>query len=264
MNFFARLPTLNPTLAYLLLVTLFLGFGLVLAFATRRFTDSQTRKTHNDVTGYIFTTVGAIYAVLLAFITVTVWGQYNNAAEDAAKEATSALAMYRNLSLYPDQNQAGKAMESLLAFMISAVDDEYPAMAKRQRSRATEQAMDTLWTNTRKIIPENFHEQALFNEILKDLNHLAQLRAARLGSLFNPKLTGLMRMILIFGALLTIFFAVLFGVENFWWHIIMVSLLSLLIATILFVLMELANPFTSGVAIKADGYTGALKIIKIR
>jgi hypothetical protein len=243
---------------------LFLGFGLALAFATRRFTDCQTRKTHNDVTGYIFTTVGAIYAVLLAFITVTVWQQYNNAAEDAAREATSALAMYRDLSLYPDQNQAGKAKESLLAFMISAVDDEYPAMAKRQRSRATAQAMDTLWTNTRKIIPQNFHEQALFKEILKDLNHIAQFRTARIGSLFNPKLIGLMRIILIFGALLTIVFAVLFGVENFWWHIIMVSLLSLLIATILFILMQLANPFTSGIAIKPDGYTSALEIIKIR
>jgi hypothetical protein len=31
-----------------------------------------------------------------------------------------------------------------------------------------------------------------------------------------------------------------------------------------FILMQLANPFTSGVAIKADGYTDALELIRIR
>jgi hypothetical protein len=264
MPFIAKLAALSPFLAYLLIIAFFLGFGVVLTVATRRFTDSQTRRAHNDIAGYIFTTVGAIYAVLLAFTTVTVWEQYNGAAENAAREATAALSLYRNLSLYPDQEQAGKAAQSHLAFMHAVVEDEYPAMAKMKRSPATAQAMDSLWVNAKKLKPQNLHEQALFNEILKDLNNIAQLRASRLGAATNPKLVGVMRITLIFGALITIVFAVLLGAESFWWHIILTSLMAILIATILFVLMELEHPFTSGIAIQPGDYLNILNMINIK
>ncbi len=264
MTILANLATLNPLVAYLLIISVFLGFGVALAFATRHLTDYQTRRTHNDIAGYIFTTVGAIYGVLLAFLTVIVWEQYNSATENVAKEATAGLAMYRNLSLYPDQEQAGKAAQSLVAFMHAAVEDEFPAMAKMKQSQTTARAMDALWAHTKKIKPQNLQEQALFSEILRDLDVLAQLRAGRLGSATNPKLSGLMRYTLIFGALITLVSAVLFGAENFWWHLILVSILAILVASILFVLLELAHPFTSGIAIQPDDYLYVLEMIKTK
>ena len=261
MSIFSNLAILNPTLAYLIILTFFLGFNLALALATWRFTDYCTRRNHNDIAGYIFTTVGAIYGVLLAFITVIAWEQYTSAAENAAKEATAALAMYRTLSLYPDQEQAGKVAQTLLAYIHAAVDDEFPKMAKMQRSRATIQALDLLWSNTRILRPQTLHEQALFNHIVNDLNNISQLRAERLGSAFGPKLVGIMRHILLAGALITLISAVFFGAESFWWHIALTSLLAILIASILFVAMELAHPFTSGIAIQPEGYITVLEII---
>jgi hypothetical protein len=262
MNFFANLATLNSTLVYLAIVTSFLAFGLALALITRRLTDYMMRRTHNDIAGYIFATIGAIYGVLLAFLTVIVWEQYNSAVENVAKEANAALAMYRNLSLYPDQEPAGQARQRLLAFMHAVVEDEFPAMAKMKRSQATARAMDTLWATTNKLKPQDLREQVIFSAILNDLNNIAQLRAGRLGSANSPKLSGLMRHILIFGALITLVFAVLFGAENFWWHLILVSILAILIASTLFVILELGHPFTSGVAIQPDSYINVLEIIK--
>jgi predicted negative regulator of RcsB-dependent stress response len=180
-------------LIYLVTITFYLGLCLAVSLATRRLTNPQMRMSHNDVAGFIFTTVGAIYGVLLAFITVIVWDNYNKVAENADKEAVSALAMYRNLSLYPDQEQAGKVAQSLVAFIHSTVDDEYSAMAQMKKSPATQQAMDLLWANTRKLKPQNFQEQVLFTEIIKDLNNIAQLRSERLVSAYGSKLTGVMR-----------------------------------------------------------------------
>jgi hypothetical protein len=262
MSLYTNLATYNPIFAYLLMITCFLGFSLALAFATRRCTDYQMRRSHNDIAGFIFTTVGAIYGVLLAFITVIAWEQYNAAIENAGKEATAALAMSRTLSLYPEQEQAGKVAQSLLAYIHAAVEDEFPKMAKMQRSPATIQAIDLLWLNTRTLKPQSLHEQALFNEILKDLNIITQLRAERLGTAFGPKLMGIMRSILIFGAVITLILAVFFGAESFWWHITLTSLLALLIASILFVIMELAHPFTSGIAIQPEEYMHVLTIIQ--
>lgn len=261
MNFFARLAALNPLLLYLLMVILFLGFSLLLFFATRRLTAYDMRRTHNDITGFIFTTVGAIYAVLLAFITVIVWEQYNGAAANAAQEANAALAMYRNLSLYPEPEQAGKVTQSLLVFIRAVVNDEYPAMARMKRSRLTAAALDSLWENSRQIKPQNFQEQVLFGEILKDLNTIAALRAERLSAATGYKFTAIMRMILLFGAIITLALAIFFGAENFWWHLILNSLLAILIASILFVTTELAHPFSSGIAIQPDGYSNVLELM---
>ena len=55
-------------------------------------------------------------------------------------------------------------------------EDEFPKMAKMERSQATAQAIDLLWANTIRLKPQNFHEQTLFSEIVKDLNNIAQLR----------------------------------------------------------------------------------------
>jgi hypothetical protein len=261
MNFFAKLAALNPLLVYLLMVIVFLGFSLVLFSATRRLTAYEMRRTHNDITGFIFTTVGAIYAVLLAFITVIVWEQYNGAAENAAKESTTALAMYRNLSLYPEQEQAKKATQSLLVFIRSVVNDEYPAMAQMKNSRSTASALDSLWENSRQIKPQNFQEQVLFAEILKDLNTIAGLRAERLAAATGYKFSGILRIILLFGAIITLVLAIFFGAENFYWHIILNSLLAILIASILFVALQLAHPFSSGIAIQPDGYNNVLELI---
>lgn len=264
MSLYTNLAILNPIFAYLLILTFFLGFSLALAFATRRFSDYCMRRSHNDIAGFIFTTVGAIYGVLLAFITVIAWEQYNSAVGNAAKEATAALAMYHTLSLYPDQEQAGKIAQNLLAYIHSAVEDEFPKMAKMQRSPATFQTMNLLWENTQRLKPQSLHEQALFNNILQDLNNISQLRAERLGTAFGPRLLGIMRHILVFGAIITLISATFFGAESFWWHTILTSLLAILIASILFLMLELSHPFTSGIAIQPDEYINILEIIKIK
>ena len=183
---------------------------------------------------------------------------------NTAKEATAALAMYRNLSLYPDQEQADKVAQNLLAYIHSVVEDEFPKMAKMKRSQATFQALDLLWENTRPLKPQSLHEQALFTDIVRDLNNISQLRAERLGTAFGPKLMGIMRSILVLGAIITLISAVFFGAESFWWHITLTSLLSLLIASILFVILELAHPFTSGIAIQPDDYIHVMEIIKTK
>jgi heme/copper-type cytochrome/quinol oxidase subunit 2 len=97
MTFSTKLGNLQPIIAVFIILIIFLGFGLLLFFITRRFTDHEMRRSHNDIVGYIFTTIGAIYGVLLAFLTVIVWQNYNDAATNAAKEATAALAVYRDL-----------------------------------------------------------------------------------------------------------------------------------------------------------------------
>ena len=145
--------------------------------------------------------------------------------------------------------------------MHSVIEDEYPAMAKMKRSQLTAQAIEGLWADVKKLKVQDLRQQALFNEILRDINSIAELRASRLEVAENYKLIGVMRIVLGLGALIIIIYAVLFGPERFWWHIILTSLMTMLIATTLFVLEEHEFPFAESIAIQPDGYINVLEII---
>ena len=96
MDIFAKIASLHPLVTYLLLFCIFMGLTLISSLAIHRFVDAQMRKRHNDIAGFFFGVVGVVgvvYGVLLAFITVGVWEQYNSAAETVDKEAFAAQLM---------------------------------------------------------------------------------------------------------------------------------------------------------------------------
>jgi hypothetical protein len=73
----------------LLCIALFLAVGgLILV---QRSVPSGIRSEHNDVAGFIYAVLGAVYAVLLGLMLVAVWEEWNTAATTADEEA-SALA----------------------------------------------------------------------------------------------------------------------------------------------------------------------------
>lgn len=262
MNLIAHLVGLNQFLLYLIIVVACLLVVLVCSLAASRLVDNETRQGHNEIAGYILTTVGAIYGVFLAFLTVIVWQNYDDAASNAAREASVALALYRNVDLYPDQEQARKVTDSLSAYVRSVITDIFPAMARMTRSPVTEQAMGQLWAEIRTISPRNLQEQMIFQEILQSNNKLATLRVERLMQANTPKLSSFMRHTLIMGAIITLISALVFGAENFWWHFTLTSLLAILLATIFLVLFELGHPYASRIGITPTDYVEVLHIIE--
>ena len=63
----------------------------------RRNVEVSELEAHHDVAGFILAVVGVVYAVLLAFIVIIVWEQYDTA-EEADTEASLVLALYRDAS----------------------------------------------------------------------------------------------------------------------------------------------------------------------
>lgn len=262
MGIFTEIAALRPLVAYLLLFCFFMGLTLTASLAIHRFTEFQMRKRHNDIAGFIFAAVGVIYGVLLGFITVAVWEKYNTATENVNRETTAARLMYRNLNLCEDQGTAEKIEQQLQAYVHAVVEKEFPAMAKMKKSPATDKAMDDLWANMKKLKPKRSYEQSQYDEILNNLNKIYHFRNERLETANNPKLVGVMRFIIILGAFITLFFAVIFAAENFWWHIAMTAMVALLLCTILFVLIELGHPFLSGISVRPNGYIELLDVMK--
>ena len=68
----------------------------------RRSVELSTLEAHHDVAGFILAVVGVVYAVLLAFVVVIVWQQFDSSRSDADREATIVLALYQDAAVLDD------------------------------------------------------------------------------------------------------------------------------------------------------------------
>jgi len=68
-------------------VAIAIGLGLLGLFVVRRSVALATLEQHNDVAGFILAVVGVLYAVILGFVVVIVWEQFDTAQSNAHQEA---------------------------------------------------------------------------------------------------------------------------------------------------------------------------------
>lgn len=91
--------------------------------------------THNDVAGPIMGTVGTILAVVLSFMLITNWQQYDAAAQTVEQEAAAVADLYHLAAGFP-QPLRGQLQSDLSAYINVVVDQEWPLMRHGGRSEA--------------------------------------------------------------------------------------------------------------------------------
>src|SRR5215210_3101359 len=116
-----------------------LGLHLV-----RRRVPLPVLETQHEVAGFIIGVLGAIYAVLLAFVVVAVWDQFGEARMIVEREANQLNDLSRMAQGFPAPAQ-GRALEGLRAYGQSVIDDEWSAMKSGLASQKTQAVLDNLW-----------------------------------------------------------------------------------------------------------------------
>ena len=200
---------------------------------------------------------------MIAFVVVVLWQEYNKSQDNALKEGTEALELYRDLTLYPDQKKAADSIKSLTQFARLIIDDEYPAMADMRLSTTTEQTMTKLRIDIHNIIPQNPRDQILYNKILRDFETLVRLRQNRLLSL-ESSLPYIVWVVIIAGAIIIILFSILLGTDKLWLHMLLTSMLAITLANAFYLIIELDYPFMGYLCAKPTSYIEMLKVINVK
>ncbi len=226
-------------------------------FIVRAFVPTHKIKLHNDIAGYIFTTLGVIYAVLLAFMVVVSWQSFDNSNSNVTREANSIAALYRDMGGLSPAFRV-KAQPALDSYVNSIINDEWPLLQKGQRSMVTQQKSNELWDIYYSYEPVTESQKVFFAESVSKKNMASELRRQRILD-SRTGIHPILWLVLIAGGIITITFTFFFGTENFAAQIIMSSLLAALIALILFTIMNLDYPFTGDISIRADAFREILR-----
>ena len=229
-----------------------LALAGLLLWAVQKFVPHPSREGHNDVAGFIFAGVGVIYAVLLAFVVISVWENVDAARQTTFKEADALAGIYwisRDMPL-----PLGATIEhDTLDYAHTVEDTEWPLMADHESSPKATQEVYAIRDAVNSYQPTTPAQQVLFDHAVTHVEDLATQRRERLTEVEDsvpPILWGA----LILGAVLTIGFTYLFGLSNTLAHALMVLSLTALVVGSLILIKEMNYPFNGVTKIEPTAF----------
>jgi hypothetical protein len=244
----------------LVMVSVAVGIAVGSVLLVRRLVDISRFKEHHDIAGPIFSTIGVIYAVLLAFVLVIVWQDFDRAQNDAIQEANYFIDVSRDVMALPEPFSS-QFLEANIKYIDAVVKYELPLMRRGEMSMEAQAAAEGVWELLFTFEPKTNSERIFFSEMVEKMNSAFEMRRQRL----QDARTGLhpsLWLVLILGGIITVVFTVFFGSENLLAQLIMTTLLAMLIALILFTILIMDFPYSGDLSISVTSFQQALEYLK--
>jgi Protein of unknown function (DUF4239) len=249
-----RLP-LSALLVFIVgLPVLLAAVGLLLV---RAGAPHPRLQPHHDVAGYIYSGLAVLYAVLLAFVVVIVWGQFNATHSRVHKEANALGDLFREAQIFPVPTQRA-ILEAVRSYAKTVVEEEWPAMARREESPTAWQAYSGLWQMVRTVEPRTPAEVNWHAAMLQSLTIVSDCRRDRLADsreTLHPVLWGM----LLSGGVINVGYTYLFGVRSLAAHLIITTALTAMMTLLFLVILILDHPFAGSIRIESEPFVELLQ-----
>ena len=257
MTFLYSIPAGVVLLAALVISIALAAAGQLLVH--RRF-RSQDFIAHNDVGGIIITVSGALYAVILGFLTVVVWQHYIDARQLVVQESDADIDAWHTAVGLPLAVRE-QVRADMLEYAQIMVGREWPAMRRggfeEQAPILDMDAIDAVATTE----PADRRESNAQTATLQQLTIMHDARQQRI-AINRSGVSGFEWLVLLIGATCIICFCWLFGVRNARMQLLMTSIVVTIIVSTMVLLFELQYPFRSDVGIGPEAWTGAVAHIR--
>ena len=221
---------------------------LLLHFLRGRVSHDAMRR-HHDVAGIVFAAVGGLYGILLAFTVVITFEHHHETEAATWAEAGAHHGMLDLLALSTDP-KAGQAEDAIANYSALVVNDELAVTNYTGRSTPAEDSFRAIW----EIAPQvAMPTDAASEQLLRQLATADDARTERLRGSQGAIQTSLW-VVLAVGAAATIGFSLLFSIESYAPHLLVVGGLVAIIALVLFVNVQLNFPFVGSDAVGPDAF----------
>lgn len=231
------------------------GFVGALRAVTHRLASSHQPVDH-EVAGAIFSMIGVLYAVILAFVVIVLWESDSAVRDHTQEEANDVSQIYFTARALP-QPQRAQLTGLARDYADIVAHKEWPAMRSGQTSAGARADVAAMRTDIMAMKPADAGQQILMSQTLDAINALVDARRERTSAL-TPPVPTVMWVALVAGAALTVGFTFLFGYERFGRHLTMVTSMTALLAFILWLTYQMSHPFTGPVAQGPDAFLEVL------
>ena len=242
----------------IVIITVSVLAALAFLFIVTRSSEAHARKESNDFTGAVVAVIGTTYAVILAFTLNGVWNMFQQAQANLEQEANSLVNIWR-ITTNVDP-ATGKQVQALcLEYAQKVLSVELPAMHdEKPLPRKGNQIINQLWVLAGQSHDLGGGTYVASYQFVEELRMLTEFRRIRVMH-SKEQLPGILRAVLVAGGIITVAASCFFGVPNFRFHVLQVTVLSFLIALVLVAIYDIDRPYQGNVVVQPDGFNLALK-----
>ncbi|WP_206796810.1 DUF4239 domain-containing protein [Amycolatopsis sp. MtRt-6] len=234
--------------------------GGVIAYLVRRAgREDEGRPGNNDAAGQVFTIVGGLHAVLVAFVLISLYDEVGTVSQTAQTEADSLVAASWAADALPEPAR-DRVHRLAAAYARTVEEQEWPRLADGGEVPTTGATqLDQMRRAVAEAPTENDWQLDRKTEASDQLWSVYQARQQRLGHSGAGGVGAVVWFALILGSLITaLLLPNLFGGTRPAAHVIIVSTLAGTITLLLFAIHQLQNPFSGGVSVPPEAFTAAL------
>jgi hypothetical protein len=232
-----------PSWLLLLGLNVLIAGGAVLAvrYIRRRFPGLRGDE-RSEVTQFAFLLVGFVYAFFTGFIVTATWGQTNTADDAMRAEGTTGVQMASDLTVF-DKADSDRIRQALLDYERAAVT-EWPMAANGHTYPAAGQALQRLRTAYEEVQPRTDTQKTFLATSFDSLSKISQARTDRIiRATTNNGLPWTMWTVFFLLSGLVLGCVIVYGVEKPAIHYALVATVGVLLATDLFLVLELSHPY---------------------
>ena len=229
-------------------------FGLTGLSLVRRFVLPRLRIAIEDseFSGAIGQGVMVFYGLSLGLIAVNVFQTYSEVSSITSREATSLAALYRDVSSYPEPERS-KLQAHLRDYTQQVINEAWPLQQRGVVPTAGVELMTKFQADLTVFEPVTEGQKAFHAEALAAYNRFTDARRARVDSV-RTALPGVMWLVIILGAAISLTATFFFKVEDARLHGILVALLAAFIGLVIFMVLAFDRPYRGDLGVDSEPY----------
>jgi hypothetical protein len=253
--------SLIPDWASLLLFIALPAAGAIALHAViRRFLPAKELLPHHDVAGFLVAIVGVLYAVVLGFVVVTVWSNFDSVQRTADLEAGAVGDAYAFARMLPEPPRT-RTEKAIVAYAVEVHDVEWPDLrqghsdpkARELLVAAIEAVANTPAPRTHEFA-DALRNEAVRQSVLNGLRDVADNRRLRIIQ-SRDAIPAALYLALVMGAVMVLAFVYLFGVERAELQFAMTGIVAGCIGLLFGVIVAFDAPFAGAIRVSPEAWT---------
>lgn len=235
------------------------GAVLIQKVVRSRFTNLKGEE-HNDVIRFAFGVIGFVFAFFVGFVVSAMWGQIGDADVRARTEGAAGVQLVRDASVF-EQADNDRIRKALLEYERAALV-EWSEATQGNSYPAADEALTRLYSAYDDVQARTDTQKTLLAASFTSLDTLSQARTQRVLQArtdVGPP-WSLWAVIWLTSGLL-IGCAIIYGVEKPATHYTMVAILGVLVATNIFLVLELSHPFIGEIGTSSEPLHQVIRLL---
>jgi hypothetical protein len=241
------------------LVILFIGIAVILALAgiwlVRRFVPQWRDEESSDKTVGVMAIVMTLFALVLAFVIVNLYGGYEAASNNVGAEANSLSSVVTDIHQFPARQR--QLMEAAVARYIREVrTHEFATLRDGHADPKAQAYLSAIVVTLERYSPKGEAEVAFYRTTSDDLERVAQERNDRIdaaSAAIPAPLLGLLVLL----ALLTLLVTVLLRTRSFGLDLVLCLSIAVTIGAGIVTAAILEFPFSGTIAVSSEPFDRA-------